>query len=182
MSPSVTQRSDPADIAVAFARVLRGLGLRVPTSCTHSFAEALVAVGFGERSGAYWAGRATLVRRPEDIDIYNRAFAVFFDRRLANVDGEEEEPLSITIAVDAEDDEGDDDSPESSEANDDPTIELRFSATEVLRQKDFAEYTDDELADSQEILGDPPALNAADREGLGAVEPEARGARGCGRE
>jgi len=34
------------------------------------FAEALGAVGVSTRESVYWAGQATLVRRPEDIDIY----------------------------------------------------------------------------------------------------------------
>ncbi len=149
---TVTQRSDPAQIAVAFTRVLRGAGLKVPTSCTHTFAEALCAVGLGDRSGAYWAGRATLARRPEDIDVYDRAFAVFFDRRVVDESGDDdEEPLSITIAVDSDDDTGDD-AGESGDASDEPMIELRFSATEVLRHKDFAQYSDDELHHAQELM------------------------------
>ena len=152
MSASVTQRSDAAEIAVAFTRILRGAGLKVPASCTHTFAEALCAVGLADRSGAYWAGRATLARRPEDIGVYDRAFAVFFDRRVTTGDdADDEEPVSITIAVDADDD-GDDDSPDEGEAGDDPTIELRFSATEVLRHKDFAQYSDDELSHAQELM------------------------------
>ncbi|MEM1334139.1 MAG: hypothetical protein AAGG08_11835, partial [Actinomycetota bacterium] len=56
---------DPARVAVAFTRVLRGAGLSVPASCTHTFAEALCAVGMDERTTVYWAGRTTLARRPE---------------------------------------------------------------------------------------------------------------------
>jgi uncharacterized protein with von Willebrand factor type A (vWA) domain len=64
---------------------------------------------------------------------------------------EEEEPLHITLAVDDDGEEGDD-SPGSSEASDDPQITLRFSAMEVLRNKDFANYTDAELRDAQELM------------------------------
>ena len=39
------------------------------------------AVGLEARDGVYWAGRATLVRRPEDIEPFDRAFAVFFEGR-----------------------------------------------------------------------------------------------------
>ena len=148
---ALPQRSDPAEIAVAFTRVLRGAGLRVPSSSTHTFAEALCAVGLEERAGVYWSGRATLARRPEDIEVYDRAFAVFFDTRRSTAEPEEDEPLSITIAVDS-DDEADDDGGESGEANDDPTIELRFSTTEVLRHKDFAQYSPDELVHAHDLM------------------------------
>jgi len=150
-APPAERLAEPAEIAVAFTRILRGLGLNVPTSSTHTFAEALSVIGIDDRDGAYWSGRATLVRRPEDIGVYDRAFAVFFEHRRGEAaDAEPDEPLRITLAVD---DGGDDDeAPEAGEATDDPTIELRFSTTETLRHKDFAEYSDDELDRSHELM------------------------------
>lgn len=142
----------PAEIAVAFTQILRGVGLAVPTSCTHTFAEALCATGVADRHSAYWAGRATLVRRPEDIEFYDRAFAVFFDGRTPSGDElEPEPPLEITLAVDSD---GDDGNSDSAEATDEETIELRFSTTEILRNKDFAGYTPDELVQAQELMAD----------------------------
>ena len=145
--------SAPADIAVAFTQILRGLGINVPTSCTHTFAEALCATGLGERDATYWAGRATLVRRVEDIALYDRAFAVFFEgRRSDGVDDATPDPLSITIAVDTDDADSTSDQDGSDEPDDD-VVELRFSTTEVLRHKDFADYSPDELAAAQELMG-----------------------------
>jgi hypothetical protein len=145
----VPQRSDAARIAVAFTRVLRGAGVRVPTSSTHTFAEALCAVGLDDRSGVYWAGRSTLARTPEDIEVYDRAFAVFFEHRDSSSDVVEDEEISITIALDADDESSDGD---GGEPSDDPTIELRFSANEVLRHKDFAQYSLDELDQAHELM------------------------------
>jgi uncharacterized protein len=154
-TPAATVRSDPADIAVAFSQVLRGLGLRVPASSTHTYADALGAVGLEARDGVYWAGRATLVRRPEDIEPYDRAFAVFFEGRSGGADQVEPDPIHLTIAVDTDEDADDrDDDDASGRANDDETIELRFSAAEVLRHKDFAAYDDDELALAQTLMAD----------------------------
>jgi uncharacterized protein with von Willebrand factor type A (vWA) domain len=146
------QRSpSPAEgMAVAFARVLRGAGLTVPLSTVISFAEALGVVGLDRRADVYWAGQATLVRRPEDLPVYDRAFQAFFDGALpAGAGPEEPESLSITLAVDSDDDESDDG---EYEADEEPTIELRFSATEVLRHKDFADYDDEELAAAQQLM------------------------------
>ncbi len=90
MDPLVST-AGPADIAVAFSQILRGVGLNVPISCTNTFAEALCATGVGTRDTTYWAGRATLVRRPEDIALYDRAFAVFFEQlQGVDVDGDRE--------------------------------------------------------------------------------------------
>ena len=35
-------------------------------------------VGMTTGSGVYWAGRATLVRRPEDVGVYDDTFASFW--------------------------------------------------------------------------------------------------------
>ena len=154
MIATPTVRSDPADIAVAFSQVLRGLGLRVPASSTHTYADALGVVGLEQRDGVYWAGRATLVRRPEDIEPYDRAFAVFFEGRSGEADPAILEPIHLTIAMDTDDDSADDEDDSSGEASDDETIELRFSAAEVLRHKDFAAYDDDELAQAQTLMSE----------------------------
>ena len=58
--------SSPDELAVGFARTLRGCGLAVPISTVVGFAEALGVIGLARRDDVYWAGRATLVRRPED--------------------------------------------------------------------------------------------------------------------
>ena len=138
-------------IAVAFARLLRGAGLVVPPSTVIAFTKALGAVGLAERDDVYWAGRATLVRRPEDTGVFNRAFAVFWDRAQPSFDAiEEPEPLAMTLVVDGDDDR--DDEPQSGEPSDDPVLELRFSATEVLRHKDFADYDDAELAQAHRLM------------------------------
>ncbi len=74
---------DASEIAVAFTRVLRGAGLNVPTSSTIAFGEAIACTGIDDRDTTYWAGRATLVRRPEDQQLFDRAFAVFWEHARA---------------------------------------------------------------------------------------------------
>jgi uncharacterized protein with von Willebrand factor type A (vWA) domain len=140
-------------MATAFARVLRGAGLSVPIGNVLAFADALAAVGLGQRASVYWAGRATLVRRPEDLATYNRAFAVFWEGRQPGP-GEEVGPEQqhVTLLID----EGpEDDADDGGEAPpDEPTLALRFSAVEVLRHKDFAAYSHDELHEAQRLMAD----------------------------
>jgi uncharacterized protein len=143
--------TSPEAMAVAYARVLRGLGLAVPVSAVVSFAEALAAVGLEGRDDVYWAARATLVHRPEDHDVFDRAFRVFWDHAVGTDDEPEPEPLAVTLAVDSEEDGGGDD-PEAAPPNEDPSLELRFSGTEVLRHKDFAVYDDTELAEAHRLM------------------------------
>ena len=72
-----------------------------PVDSVLTFTEALGTVGVDARDSVYWAGRATLVHRPEDIATYDRAFAAFWEQR-AGPAGIEPEPelVHLTIAVD----------------------------------------------------------------------------------
>ena len=100
----------------------------------------------------YWAGRATLVRRPEDVELYDRAFAAWWERV-------HEIPLASPIereVVLAFDPDGDDDAPATTTARrrDAPTLAVRYSRAEVLRQRDFAHYSPDEFAESRRLMDD----------------------------
>ncbi len=151
--PSQTPPLQTAEaIAAAFARVLRGAGLSVPIGNVVAFVEALGAVGLTTRDQVYYAGRATMVRRPEDLAIYDRAFRVFWEHRLGGFPEPELEQQTITIEIDSDDNDsaGDDDA--APERSDDPTIRLRFSATETLRHKDFSLYTDEEHRQAQQLI------------------------------
>jgi uncharacterized protein len=141
----------PSQLAVGFARVLRGVGIRVPPDTVIRYGEALALVGVDDRDDVYWAGRATLLHRPEDIETYNRAFAVWWERRSAPLVLDEAPPETVTLAVD--EDESDDNSDDGDHQRDDnDTIELRFSTLEVLGAKDFADCTSDELDELHRLM------------------------------
>lgn len=148
----MTTTRDAGEIAVAFTRVLRGAGVQVPTSSTIAFGEALGVLGIDDRDETYWAGRSTLVRRPEDHELYDRAFRVFWEHANENTVFGIEHDEEIQLVIDSDDEDEDEDGPDEADDHDGETIELRFSATEVLRQKDFAEYTDAELGEAQELM------------------------------
>jgi uncharacterized protein with von Willebrand factor type A (vWA) domain len=61
-----------------FTRLLRGAGLRLgPASALDALAAAS-AVDVLRRDQLYWALHAVLVRRPEDLDLYDQAFRLFW--------------------------------------------------------------------------------------------------------
>ena len=151
MSPATTEHTPAERMAVAFARVLRGAGLRAPLGSVLTFVDALGKLRLDQREQVYWAGRATLVRNPEDIPLYDRTFEVFWLSARGLDTTEPEPPMHITLAVDDDSDDGDSD-PGTSDPSDDPQITLRFSAMEVLRHKDFASYSDEELHTAQELM------------------------------
>ncbi len=139
--------------AVGFARLLRGAGLDVPVGATITFAEALAEVGVDTRDRVYWAGRTTLLRCPEDVAVYDRAFAAWWEGRF-HVDHRATVERELTLAFDsgAEDDRaddgGDDDGTET------PTVQVRYSRAEVLRDRDFAAYTPAEFAEARKLMAD----------------------------
>ncbi len=139
-------------MAVAFARLLRGAGLDVALGSVTVFAEALGVLGLDRRAPVYWAGRTTLVRRPEDIGAYDRVFAAFWLDRHPGLRLPPEQQEMI-LAIDAGEEEpppeGDEDGEEAL-----PSITVRYSRTEVLRHKDFAAYTHEEFAEARTLMAD----------------------------
>jgi uncharacterized protein len=143
--------ADTAAIPVAFARSLRAAGIDVPVGSTAAFVEAVALVGLADETATYWAGRATLVRRPEDIDVYDRAFAAFW-HHLIPVSAPALE-RQVALALDTPDGEADGPPDDDSERpRDDDVVAVRFSAAEVLRSKDLARCSPDELAEALRLM------------------------------
>ena len=143
-------------VAVAFAGA-RGAGLAVPTGSTVVFARALAALGVDRPSGVYWAGRATLVRRPEDVAAYDHAFETFFGGTQSGLRVPSTRP--VTVAVDAADDELgalDDVTEDDAESDVSPgeVRVLRWSPVEVLRHTDLATCSADELAELHRMIAE----------------------------
>jgi uncharacterized protein len=143
-------------MVVGFARLLRGAGLDVTTGGTVLFAQALTALGADRAGAAYWAGRATLVHRPEDVAQYDRAFEAFWlgNREAAGV---ADDAQVVTLALDTGDDA---DAPSHSRQDesgmdaDAPVLAVRWSPAEVLRHRDFAAYTRAEFQEARRLMAD----------------------------
>ena len=138
-------------MAVAFAHVLRGVGVDIPVGSVVTFARALGVVGVERRESVYWAGRATLSTRPEDVGVYDRAFRAFWLG-----DGVEpvqrSEPMTLTLVTDDGDEMGEADEAPTEPPG--PAISVRYSPTEVLRHKDFAACSPAELAEARRLMAD----------------------------
>ena len=146
---------DPAAVPVAFARVLRGIGLAVPAGATEVFARSLAALGAGTRDDVYWAGRATLVSRPEDVSSFDRAFEAFFGDP-APLHAVPDPVSEVIVAFDSEgDDDADADGAEPiAPERGTPVVTVRWSRADVLRRRDFATYTAAEFDESRRLIAD----------------------------
>jgi len=139
-------------VAVAFARVLRGTGVDVPVGRAVTYARALALTGVDRSGAVYWAGRTTLLGRPEDIPAYDRAFDAFWRRRF-DVTIERSAPVELTIVLDTEEEAPAGESEEPQEAEG-PTLVVRWSRQEVLRHKDFSAYTHAEFEEARRLMND----------------------------
>jgi uncharacterized protein with von Willebrand factor type A (vWA) domain len=140
------------DAAVAFGRVLRGAGLRVGTDRLVEFARAIEEMDPSRRDDVYWSGRITLTSRPEDIEIYDRAFELFWETG----GGAKRRPRTkIRLSVPQPDRSvmPPKKTVEKSESGEE-AVRLRYSPVEVLRHKDFALYSPEEFAELQRLLAD----------------------------
>jgi len=137
---------------VGFVDLLRRAGLAVPLGSTLDFGRALAEIGISTRSGVYWAGRATLVRRPEDVGTYDEAFERHWMSAAAGSIAVAEQS-TITLLLDVPEDAAVPDVDDGASDGDGDHISVRWSRTEVLASRDFADCTADELAELHDLMG-----------------------------
>jgi uncharacterized protein with von Willebrand factor type A (vWA) domain len=161
-------------LPVAFARVLRASGLDVPVGSVVAYAAALGRVGLDRQESVYWAGRATLIRRLEDVAAYDRVFAAFWLGRIAVAKGQVP-AVHVTLALD-EGEEGGGREGDEERGEEDLTLAVRYSRTEVLRHKDFAYCTPEELEEAYRMM-EGVRLRASPRRSRRRVAARHRGKR-----
>jgi uncharacterized protein with von Willebrand factor type A (vWA) domain len=132
----------PTRSAVAFCRALRDEGLSVPVSAVFGYVHGLGVIGVQRTEDVYWVGRATLVRRPDDIEPYDRVFAAFWSGEPPRA-----EPMGVSVVRRVQ---LANDGAAAEEAEGDRAV--RYSRAEVLRQKDFAACSPEELAEAVDAL------------------------------
>jgi uncharacterized protein with von Willebrand factor type A (vWA) domain len=121
---------DELTVVTRFGRELRVAGLRIGPGRTADFARAAALLEPGD---LYWAGRATLVARAQEIPVYDEVFARFFRAAPAARAGD---PVRVTVSGEL-----------ASE------VELTLaSPDERLREKRFDACTPEELEAIAELM------------------------------
>lgn len=164
-----TAPADAGDSAILpnllmFGEVLRRLGLDVGSANMLDLVRSteFVPIG-GSRNDFRLAARALLVHHRSDLALFDEAFQVFWRRpahgrsmRDLRSMGEERRYRAPRVAPHRED--TSDGPPDTGETNDSgdrqPVVDLlrSFSAREVLRQRDFAEYTPAEVSAARSLM------------------------------
>jgi uncharacterized protein with von Willebrand factor type A (vWA) domain len=134
---------------VTFGRILREAGVEVGPGRLQDALRALDAINLATRDEVYSALACTLVAKREDLEIFDRAFRAWFER--APVRTLEQRPIDLGLA---------DMTPDSAPApahamgeiqeevgdiDDADMATAAYSASEMLREKDFADMSAAEL-------------------------------------
>ncbi|HEX6619055.1 MAG TPA: hypothetical protein VF024_05325, partial [Solirubrobacteraceae bacterium] len=128
---------------VALARAMRAAGARVGTGEVEAAARALGAVG-ASREDSYLGLRAVMCSRREDLAIFDAAFSdVFAGADAGSVAPPFEMPPGVELALPRVADPGAEPSPGREPTDVRPAA---WSDVELLIEKDFSQYTDEERA------------------------------------
>ncbi|HZD79818.1 MAG TPA: VWA domain-containing protein [Actinomycetota bacterium] len=151
-----TAEIDPLGRLTGFGRELRHRGLAVGTGRIVTFCRAVAALSPPSRNDLYWAGRASLVGRPEDVEAYDRAFESYFrdgvriELDLPGADAAAAAQEQVQQGAEDPSVEGPAlaaewrSAAEGEEPEGEAAVRLVASAVEVLREKSFADLTDEE--------------------------------------
>ena len=141
-----------------FARLLRSLGIAVSSGSTVEAARAAQCIDIGKKDDFRLALRAILVRRAEDLQVFDRAFRVFWSGPSGTSTKLDLRPLGSERrfgepTVEMESLSGKADSVDSEADTRVERVEIAtYSQREVLRQKDFKNFTAEETAQAVRLL------------------------------
>ena len=142
-----------------FAEVLRKLGLDIGSGNVLDLVRATEHAPVGRKQDFYQAARCLLVHRKQDLPVFDEAFQVFWRRPASGQStrdlrsmGENRRFRKPQVGPPRGTD-----SDDSGEGGDDPTgiqvdLTRTFSAREVLRDKDFADFTSAEILDARRMM------------------------------
>ena len=143
-----SERDQAVETLVGFGRDLRAAGLPVGTGRVLTFVRAAAALGSTRTEDLYWAGRATLIARPEDTAEFDLAFGRRFGRGTVEFDlaaGLDElartEPVDVDAVLGAA---RADVGPPTATGETRGEPGLAASGMEVLRRKAFSQLTPEE--------------------------------------
>ncbi len=158
-----------AEQIVRFARVLRAAGVKVGPGAALDAVDAVDAAGAARRQDFYWTLHATLIKRHEDDPVFEQAFRLFWRRRDPNEailaallptapQAAVERPGQRRVQEALQDD-----APmrlPKPRKDDEREVDMRGSVSdiEILRHKDFAQMSADELTEAERRIREIPLL------------------------
>jgi uncharacterized protein with von Willebrand factor type A (vWA) domain len=143
-----------------FGRLLRAVGVKITPTQIIDLVEALDHIDIRRRKDFKNSARTILISRHEHLPLFDRAFDLFWQARDKNALFELDLGRLLREAATREEkvieperrDDKDQDGPEGE--SDEPIIDkiFTYSQSEILRQKDFAGLSPDELQEVQRMM------------------------------
>ncbi len=171
LTPSSNSNSDSSSDSgnllhnlLLFGRLLRGLGLDVNPGRMIDLVQALGYIEIGRKADFYNTVRSLLVHRYEDIPLFNEAFEMFWrkpaegwttlDLRAMGERRRFRRPRFTAPPLRQPPMTAPESQPDQPSTDEPPTVQvtLTYSAREVLRHKDFAELTGEELEAIKQLM------------------------------
>ena len=150
---------------ILFGRLLRGLGLDADTARMIDLIHSLDYIEIGKKSDFYFAARSLFVHRREEIPLFDDAFEVFWrkpagewttmDLRAMGERRRFRKPAFVPPPLRQPKDGSSGSNQEDQNSSDEPPIvqtTLTYSDREVLRHKDFADLTGEEMDDIKRLI------------------------------
>jgi uncharacterized protein len=135
-----------------FGRNLRSLGLDIHVGRVLDAVEALPHVDIGRRDDVYQTLRALFVHRREDLALFDQAFDTFWGERRRDTNLPADSP-SAARSLEGHDGAAESPALQDTASPDEPgEPALTWSSEESLRTKDFATFTDDDIARGRAAL------------------------------
>jgi uncharacterized protein len=147
---------------VTFGRILREAGMEVGPGRLQDALRGLELVDLADREQVYHALRCTLVSRHDHLPLFDAAFQAFWEREPRDAEGQgpAAAPLPPSSAAEAsEPEEGMGDEPDE----DDQLFGISAAEHEVLRHRDFAQMSADELRRVRRLMDELAALHPVRR-------------------
>ena len=141
---------------VLFGRLLRRLDIDVTPTHLINLVEAMKHLDLDRRRDVQNASRTVLISRHEDLALFDLVFDLFWKANRSESQLDPESLLQKVRQVKQQPAEKTGDQPSPSQTSDRETAESEtvpiYSAREILRHKDFAKLTEEELAAVQELM------------------------------
>ena len=158
-----------AQRALAFARLLRRAGVKTTTGQAMDFVRAIEHIDISRREEFREAARACLVTHKDDMPVFDRLFDLYWRAKSEYTDGllQQAEPDDVIELAPEEGEETEEadgttlsgtrgrrletveavEEGDTGEASDEESLAdaFSYSPAEVLREKDFADFTEEEL-------------------------------------
>ena len=143
---------------VTFGRILREGGVEVGPGRLQDAMRGLDMVDLADREQVYHALRCTLVSRHDHLDMFDAAFRAFWERLPLTGDDAQPDPFESARPVPPQSPPGDLDEGDTGELE--PEVHgVAAAKAELLRHRDFAQMSPDELRRVRRLMDDLAALH-----------------------